>query len=185
MVSSLRCGKPPDGPDQSAKRTDRLRLRRRRRPHRPESYRRSQARLAEVERRLKANLRVCQIGAVTEDLFADENRPLLEERRELQAALKAAAPMPATTDLDFPADLDSLLVGIRAQSPDTQVALLRRLFERIELHGDALLFAAAPEGDAYPVSLPPRWEPQKGVGEEKFLLKPLYARPNIFLFKSR
>ena len=51
-----------------------------------------------------------------------------------------------------------------------------------------LLFVTVPElelGEAFQVFLPPRWEPQKGVGEDKFLVKPLYTRPNIFSFSSR
>jgi site-specific DNA recombinase len=136
------------------------------------AYRRDEARLAEVERRLKANLRAFQVGAITEDLLTSENRPLLQERGRLRDELAAveAVPIPDVADLLAPLDLGPLISGLREKPAETQVAFLKRMFQRIEVASGVLVFVTEPDGETFRVTLPPRWEPAKGRGEDKFLL---------------
>ena len=135
------------------------------------SYRENETRLAEVEGKLEKNQEALQAGAITTDLLAKWNRPLLVERQRLQDALDAATRLPDLGALGNVPDADALVTAIRRQPRESQLALLTQVFQRIELHRNLLVFVTTPEiGHVYRVALPRRWEPQKGIGEEKFLL---------------
>jgi hypothetical protein len=67
-------------------------------------------------------------------------------------------------------DVELLIAGLREKPAETQVAFLRRLFQRIEVDAGVLDFVTEPDGEAFRVTLPPRWVPAKGLGDDKFLL---------------
>jgi hypothetical protein len=133
-----------------------------------EPYRRDRERLAEVERKLEKNQEAFYADAITADLLAEWDRPLLADRQRLRDRLVSAEPVPAREGLLKVPDVDRLLVACRKQPADMQVDFLRRLFQRIEIRGNELVFVALPGGPSYRVTLPPWWGPQRRGRSSEF-----------------
>jgi hypothetical protein len=126
-------------------------------------------RLGEIDQALAKNQRAFQVDAIDEGLLIGMNRPLLEEKARLKRSLEEAETPPA-----FRGALERLsglspaesIADLRTAPADRQLAVLRLLFERVEVFPGSLVFHH--QGGLLPpatIPLPKLYAPKRGLGE--------------------
>jgi site-specific DNA recombinase len=125
-------------------------------------------RLRELDHALAANLRAYQIGAVTEAILEEENRPLMAERVKLEGRLaKRKAPREVEQRLAWlrGQTTEKVLGRARTASATVQAQVLGRLFTHVDLGRNVLTFHHTAALEPYRMELPRYWGPKRKSGE--------------------
>jgi site-specific DNA recombinase len=136
-------------------------------------------RLDEIDRAVSRNLRAFQLGAIDEELLTRENKGLLDEKARLKRSLEEAETPPAFREaLERLSGLspEETIADLRKAPADRQLAVLRLLFEKVEVFPGKLVFHH--QGALLPpatIPLPKLYAPKRGLGEIVIPSDPYFA----------
>ena len=130
------------------------------------------SRIAEIDQALELNLEAAHRGALTLDLLERHNAPLVTERQQLTTRLhKQAEQTVGTTEMEglVGVDIGDLLGQLRQCGAVDQLTFLGKLYDRIDLHQNRLVFhhkyGLMPPGERI---LPKYYAPRRGITEVGF-----------------